>query len=174
MNVALATMVAAALVHSASASQVRVVRYGDDRLTGITHADVLVTLAGDTAHCSVDRARLQRLAVDTLRAAGLEASISETARSWFYSVVVRTNTATVSSACATAVTAELVAQVDGVPEADRRGPAGAWGSVLVGALSLVRETALVTSTPAEHPAPVDSALRVQLTTIGARIRAANR
>jgi hypothetical protein len=165
---------AVAAANAASASQVRVVRYGDDRLTGITQVDVVVSITGDVGRCPIDRARLQQAAVVTLRASQVEATVSEKASSWFYSVLVTAHAAAVGGSCACAISAELIAQVDGIPEADRHAAPGAWGSLLVGGLSLIRETAMVTSPAPEHPGPVETVLRAQIAAIGARISAANR
>ena len=172
MRALIAALVAAGMVEVASA-QVRVVRYDDDRLRGITEVDVVVAVAGDVERCGVSRVRLQQRTIDVLRESRLKATSSEKASSWFYSVLVSAHTAAVGSSCATAMTTELVAQVEGIPEADRYAPTGSWGSLLVGPLCLVRETAMATSAATEHAGSVDITLRAQLTAIGARISAAN-
>jgi hypothetical protein len=174
MNAWIVVMFAAAAMTAAAASQVRVVRYGDDRLTGITQVDVVVSIAGDVDRCPIDRARLQQAAVETLRALQVRATVSEKASSWFYSVLVSAHAAAVGGSCASAIGAELIAQVDGIPEADRHAAPGAWGSLLVGRLSLIRETAMVTSRAPEHAVPVETALRAQIAAIGERISAVNR
>lgn len=157
----------------ATAAQVRVVRYDDDRLTGIREVDVVLTTAGEVTRCVEDRTRLQQTAVETIRVAGLRATTSEKARSWFYSVLVSAHSVAIGGSCVTALTIELVAQVDGIPEADRAGPLDAWGSLLVGPLSLIHETVMVTSPAGDHVAPLQAALRARLGAIGARIQAAN-
>jgi hypothetical protein len=168
------TVMTAVAVIEASASQVRVVRYGDDRLYGITDVDVVVSMAGDAAKCSVERMSLQQSVVDALRASRIKASVSEKASSGPYSVLVSAHSAAVGRSCVTAIGVELIAHVDGIPEADRRLSPEMWGSILVGPLSLVRESALVNSVAANHEIAVLTALRAQVAAIGARITAANR
>src|SRR5687767_2726477 len=102
----------AAAVNAAAAAQVRVVRYGDDRLAGITQVDVVVSIAGDVDRCPIDRVRLQQAAVETLRASRVAATVSEKASSWFHSVLVNAHAAAVGGGCASAIGAELIAQVD--------------------------------------------------------------
>jgi hypothetical protein len=157
---------------AAGAPGVRVVRYGDDRLSGITAVDVV---AGDMRAntCGLSRGMLQETAIDGLRAAGMKASVSAKASSWFYTVYVTAESSAVDGRCVTAVTAELVARVDGIPEVDRNAPQDAWGSVLVGQMPLVRQSALVSSRRADHAARVASTLGEQVRAIGARIRAVN-
>jgi len=154
-------------------AQVRIVLYGDDRLAGITEVDVVVTVAGDTAACAVSRPALQTGATDTLRAARIRATVSEKASSWHYTVLVAVHKSSAGEGCASAVTTELVAQVEGFPEADKFAAPGAWGSILIGPMSLVRENDLVTSAPREHDAAVQAAARGQVTALAARIRRAN-
>jgi len=151
---------------------VRVVRYGDDRLRGITAVDVVT---GDMRAngCGLTQATLQESAIAALRAAGVKASVSARASSWFYSVYVTAESSAANGRCVTAVSAELVAQVDGIPEADRFAAQDAWGSLLVGQMPLVRESALVSSGSAEHAARVVSTLGERVSEIGARIRAVN-
>ena len=156
------------------AAQVRVVRYGDDRLVGISQVDVLVnTDQTGSPSCAPDRIVLQSAALDTLRAAGLKATISEKARSWFYSVIVTASSTSAASQCATFLSTELVAAVQAIPEADGHGAAGAWGSLLVGSLSLISARDVVTSSPRDHLEIAQMRLRTQLERIAARIRAAN-
>ncbi|MBA3269558.1 MAG: hypothetical protein H0T71_03535 [Acidobacteria bacterium] len=155
-------------------AQVRVVRSGDDRLRGITQVDVVVAADGDVKRCAVERGRVQRAAVETLRGSRLDATVSEKARSWFQSVLISTHTAAVNGSCVTALRTELVAQVHGIPEAEQQLPPDAWGSLLVGPLSLICETAMVTSPVTEHMRLVDTAVRARLTAIGDRISAASR
>jgi len=174
MNAWVVAVFAVAAVNVVSAHQVRVVRHGDDRLAGITQVDVVVSVAGDAMRCPIDRSRLQQTAVETLRVARVKATVSEKASSWFYSVLVTTHSAAVGAACASAISSELIAQVDGIPEADRQLTAGAWGSLLVGPLSLIRETAMVTSPASVHAVPVQTALRAQLAAIGERISPAQK
>ena len=113
----------AATVAAAHAEQVRVVRDGDDRLTGVTSVDVVVSLSP----------------VAALRKSGTE----------------------------------LVGHVQGIPEADRDAPAGAWGSLLVGELSLARESTMNVSPPAAHAVQVEATVVEQLAAVGERMRRAN-
>jgi hypothetical protein len=162
---------AAATIH---ASQVRVVRHGDDRLTNITAVDVVVQQSEpETSACGLSQSTLQEAAVATLRAAGVKASVSGRASSWFYTVYVNAQSAAAGNRCVTAVDTELMAQVDGIPEADRHAAEGAWGSLLVGQMPLIRQSALVSSERPDHAARLENAMREHLNTIGARIRAAN-
>jgi len=172
---ALALVIAAILAPGLDALQgphVRVVRYGDDRLSGITAVDVV---AGDMRAnaCGLSQAMLQETALTALRAAGMTASVSERASSWFYTVYVTAESSAADGQCVTAVSTELVAQVDGIPEPDRGAAPDAWGSLLVGQMPLVRESALVSSGRAEHAGRVASTLGAQVSGIGARIRAVN-
>jgi hypothetical protein len=164
-------LLAAAL--TLQAGPVRVVRYGDERLEGITRVDVIVQQTGDAQACRVVKDVLQRTATAALAEAHVPASVSEKASSWFYSVQISITSSLTAGRCATSVWTELVAQVDGVPEADRYAAPGSWGSLLVGQLSLLRESAVVSSTPGDHQARVLSTLRVQAAAIGSRIKAAN-
>ena len=155
-------------------AQVRVVRYDDNRLAGIDQVDVLLTgESNDAGDCAPARTLLQSVALDALRGAGLKATVSEKARSWFYSVVISSTAARVNAHCVTALSTQLVAEVQGIPEADRYAPAGSWGSLLVGSMPLVSITDLVTSPAKEHHSAVGVRLRAQLATIAARIRAAS-
>jgi hypothetical protein len=160
-------------VMTLQAGPVRVVRYGDERLKGITRVDVVVHETGDVHACRVVKDGLQRTATAALAEAQVATSISEQASSWFYSVQVNTTSVLMEGRCATSVWTELVAQVDGMPEADRYAPPGTWGSLLVGQLSLLRESGVVSSTIGDHQTRVLSALRVQAAAIGGRIKAAN-
>jgi hypothetical protein len=76
--------------------------------------------------------------------------------------------------CATALATALIAHVEGIPEADRHAPGGEWGSLLVGALPLIEDLAVIQSEPANHAARVRIELRKQISAIGERIRLANR
>ena len=167
--------IGACLVASLAAAdgQVRVVLYGDDRLRGITEVDVVVTVLGKTAACAVSRPALQTGAIDTLENSRLRATVSEKASSWHYTVLVAVHTSAAGEGCASAVTTELVAQVEGFPEADKFAAPGTWGSILIGPMSLTRENDLVTSGPREHDAAVQAAVRAQLTALAGRIRRAN-
>jgi len=153
--------------------QVRVVLYGDDRLKGIAEVDVVVTVLGETAACVVSRPALQTGATDTLKNSRIRATMSEKASSWHYTVLVTVHKSAAGDGCASAVTTELVAQVEGFPEADKFAAPGAWGSILMGPMSLVRENDLVTSSPREHDAAVQAAARAQVTALAGRIRRAN-
>jgi hypothetical protein len=166
-----------------SLGQVRVVRHGDDRLAGITQVDVVVEIAGDlSGQCAMGRAAVAELAQAALREAGVKASLSEKASSWFYSVVIRVTTAAASpassqppvrgSVCVAFVETELVAQVAGFPEGDRNAT-GKWGSILIGQMPLVAKTDLVTGAPEEHDAAVRQAVRASVTLIATKLRAAN-
>ena len=157
---------------AAGAPVVRVVRYGDDRLSGITAVDVVVNAMNADA-CRLSRAAVQDAAVAALRAAGIAASASAKASSWFYTVYVTAESAAAGGHCVTAVRGELMAQVSGIPDADRAAPQDAWGSLLVGEMPLVRQSVLVSSKHAEHASRVNDAVREQLTAIGARIKTVN-
>ena len=153
--------------------QVRVVLYGDDRLAGIAEVDVVVSVTGDgTTRCAVSRPSLQMAATNTLRAARIRATVSERASSWHYSVLVNVHTSWAGGGCVSAFTTELVAQVEGFPEADKFAAAGTWGSILIGPMSLVRENDLVTSPSREHDADVQAAARAQVAALAERIRRA--
>jgi hypothetical protein len=154
-------------------AQVRVVLYGDDRLRGISEVDVVVTLTGDAPGCAVARPSLQTDAVGTLRGSRIRATVSEKASSWHYTVLITVQTRAAGNECATAVTTELVAQVEGFPEADKFAAAEAWGSVLIGPMSLARENALVTSAPNAHDATVQATARAQVAALAERVRRAN-
>jgi hypothetical protein len=159
---------------AAAEGQVRVVRYGADRLVGIRQVDVVMTIAAVPAgSCAPERAPLQSAAAVALRQAGLRATISEKAPSWFYSVIVDIASAGIGDSCATAISTQLVAQVEGIPEADRTAAPGTWGSLLVGEMPLLRVADLVTARAQEHDATVVAAVRAQVAAIAAKIRAAN-
>jgi hypothetical protein len=153
--------------------QVRVILYGDDRLQGITEVDVVVTVLGDPATCTVSRSALQTGATNTLRNSRIRATVSEKASSWHYTVLMTIHRSATGSGCASAVTTELVAQVEGFPEADKFAAAGAWGTILIGPMSLVRENGLVTSAPKEHDAAVQAAALAQVAALAERVRRAN-
>ena len=154
-------------------AQVRVVRHGDDRLVGIAEVDVLVSTETADRSCPVDIADARQLAVSVLRDGGVRASASQKARSWHYSVVVDIQTSAMAGPCASSVSSELVAEVAGVPEADKALAPGTWGSLLVGPMSLARETTLVISARVAHHASVRQAVAAQVAAIAARIRSAN-
>jgi hypothetical protein len=164
-------LLAAAITRQAG--PVRVVRYGDARLEGISRVDVIVHQTGDAHACHVAKDLLERTATAALAENQVPASVSEKASSWFYSVQISTTSNLTEGRCATSVWAELVAHVEGMPEADRYAAPGSWGSLLVGQLSLLRESAVVSSTIGDHQARVLSTLRVQAAAIGSRIKAAN-
>jgi hypothetical protein len=156
-------------------AQVRVVRYGDDRLSGIREVDVLVSKAADaTSRCVSAEAPLAALARDVLQQSNIKATISEKTTSWFYSVVITVTSAVAGTRCAAALTTELLAEVQGMPEADRHVPAGTWGSLLVGHMPLIHLTGLVITPAEEHDAAVRDAVRARVTSIAERIRAARR
>lgn len=169
-------VVATALVASqaGAGAQVRTILYGDDRLAGISEVDVVVTVTGDgSTPCPVSRPALQTSATGVLRASRIRATVSEKASSWHYSVLINVHRATAGQGCVSAVTTELVAQVEGFPEADKFAAPGAWGTILIGPMSLVREIDLVTSGAREHDATVQAAAGAQVAALAARIRRAN-
>ena len=171
---ALTVTVALAVLSSGVASQVRVVRSGDDRLTGIGQVDVLVTLTPSSmSPCHITPSALQRGALDSLRGAGITATISEKAPSWHYSVVVDVRGHGTDTTCAAAITTELVAHVAGIPDADGNSPPGRWGSLLLGSMPLVRDNDLVMTTPLAHDGAVQHVVQEHVAVIAARIRAAN-
>ncbi len=154
-------------------AQVRVVLYGDDRLKGITEVDVVVTVLGEAAACAVSRPGLQTAAVGVLQGSRIRATVSEKASSWHYTVLMTVRKSPAGDGCASAVSTELVAQVEGFPEADKFAAPGAWGSILMGPMSLVRENDLVTSAPREHDATVQAAALAQVAALAERVRRAN-
>lgn len=156
-----------------SAAQIRVVRDGDDRLHGIAEVDVLVEVAAPVARCIVTLAALQATARDALRLAGVAATLSQKARSGFYSIVVHARSESAGTTCAAAVATELVAEVTAIPEADTAAAPGTWGSLLKGMMPLVRESALVITAPVAHDASVERTVRAQVAAIAARIRSVN-
>jgi hypothetical protein len=154
-------------------AQVRVVRYADDRLVGISEVDALVTVAGADAGCGVQRERLQTLVVHRLGTARIPATLSEKNRSSPFSLVVDLRVEQAGDLCVAAVTTELVAEVSGIPETDRQPADGNWGSLLVGYMPLVHDKALVIAPAIQHDAAVRSAVDTQVAAIAARIRSAN-
>jgi hypothetical protein len=168
---AAAALLVAAL---AQAGQVRVVKRDDQRLQGLTTVDIVVeTSTADDAGCAPAPAALQQTARAALAALGLQASVSERASSWFNTVYLRAESIRVADQCVTAFAAHLIVHVDGIPAADRSLPTDAWGSLLVGELSLARRSGLVASPTAVHARQVERAVVEHLNAIGARIRAAN-
>lgn len=153
--------------------QVRVVRSGDDRLAGIRAVDVLVTQTETTATCALTTSSIQALAIDTLRTAGIQATLSQKARSTFYSVVIDIGSARREAICAADVTTELVAQVNGIPEADRWLAPGEWGSLLVGFMPLLHHNTLVIGPALEHDASVRHTVRAQVAAVADKIRSIN-
>jgi hypothetical protein len=166
------TAVATLLLSASLASQVRVVRYGDDRLAGIDEVDVLVTEESDGRGCPFTRPTAQERAVGALRAANIKATSSDKARSSHYSVVIEVERTETPTVCASAITTELVAEVSGIPEAERDLPPGTWGSLLVGVMPLARDKALVIGPALEHDAAVQRAIESQVEALAARIRSA--
>ena len=158
---------------AATAAQVRVVRRGDDRLTGINTVDVVVRgLESPATPCGLTKPALFEAATSTLRGAGLRATVSAKDSSWFYSAVVELAVRAGGGRCATALSTRLIAHVDGIPGADRYAPER-WGSLLVGEMLLVSELTVVQTAPAGHAAAVLEAARKHVSAIGARIRLAN-
>ena len=154
--------------------RIRVVRSGDDRLAGIREVDLLIEYtAGPAASCLLTVAPLRRAALERLHGGQIAATVSEKGRSSPYSVVASLRTDQTAATCATAVTTELVADVSALPEADKSQPPGAWGSLLVGYMPLVRESALVMTAAVEHDAAVRKALVAHIAAIATRIRNAN-
>jgi hypothetical protein len=173
MRHVIGTLAVLLLVATAAHAQVRVVRHGDDRLTGISEVDVLVTGNTSLPRCAVSTPHVQQRAVDALRRANVTATRSDKGRSWYYSVVIDIHSAHTDDACATALTTELVAEVAGIPEADRDAPEGQWGSLLMGAMPLLSEKALVIAPDVEHDSAVQKMIAAQVAAIAARIRSAN-
>jgi hypothetical protein len=167
-------IVLAIVAQVGASAQARIVRYGDDRLTGIREVDVLVTSAAEADSCGVSRGATQQRMVHALHAAGLKATISERGRSWYHSIVVHLETGATRSSCVTAITTELVSEVRAIPEADDLAPSGAWGSLLAGPMTLVRDNALVITRSLEHDAAVQQAVERHVTAIAARVRTVNR
>ncbi len=154
-------------------AQVKIVRYGDDRLTGITAVDVLVTGTSSDNTCRVSRGAIIQIAREELRASGIDTSVSDKARSSAYSVVIHVETAESDATCGTSVNTQLVAEVSAVPEADKQLPAGRWGSLLIGGMALTSENALVLSRMLDHDAHVQRAIAKHVVGIATRIRSAN-
>ena len=162
-------------VASRASAQVREVRQGDDRLKGISAVDVAIDpVSEEAARCGITREMLQKTAVDTLAGAGLKASLSEKASSWFYTVYATVSSLTSGRQCSSSVVTELTAQVAGIPEADRHAAPDKSGSLLVGQLTLIRHNGIVSSRTAGHAGDVRSLLREHLTGIARRIAAANK
>ena len=115
MKSLLALAMLAGAVASVPAEQVRVVRYGDDRLTGVTSVDVVVSMAPGGEACQLTPSALQDAGVAALRQAGVKATVSARASSWFYTVYVRLASVAAADRCVTAVETQLVARVQGSP-----------------------------------------------------------
>jgi hypothetical protein len=170
-----ALLVANTVMSAAAQAPVRVVRYGDDRLVGVTEVDIVVRVGQAVADaCAASPDSLQSTARDALRQAGLTATVSEKSSSWFYSVVVNVITARVDSRCVASLTTELVAEVQGIPESDLARRPGTWGSLLVGHMPLSSMSELVIVPLSEHDSAVRAAVRGQLTALATKLRAANR
>lgn len=156
----------------ASQAQVRVVRQGDDRLVGITEVDLVLRHDESAApHCSTPKVLPAAAAV--LTNAGIKATVSDAAPSWFYSVVITLTHAVENARCLTAVTTQLVTQVAGIPEADSIAPPGTWGSLLIGEMPLLREATIVAADPDARHTALQNAVRAHVAAIAARLRAAN-
>jgi hypothetical protein len=168
--VLIAAMVTA--VSTATDAQVRVVRSGDDRLAVVSAVDVLLLHTEADSRCAVTIPAMQALAVGALREAGLPATLSETAPSDAYSVVIDIGSASREDLCAATVTTELVAQVDGLPHGDKSRP-GQWGSILVGYMPLIHLRTLVIGPALEHDAAVRRAVHAQLEAVTAKLRSVN-
>jgi hypothetical protein len=160
---------------AAAQTQVRVVRYGDDRLAGIQEVDVVVSMTSSEAPpCVPSRSPLQAIARDTLRSAGVKATVSEKASSWFYSLVLTLASTRVDGHCVTSLATELMAEVEGIAAADRDASPGAWGTLLVGHMPLSTAAELVTTPVSAHDVAVREAVRARVTSIAARLRLANK
>ena len=155
------------------AAQVRIVRYGDDRLTGISAVDLLVTASAAKGACRVSPDAITQMAVKELRARRIDTTVSERDRSSAYSVVIDIKTAESSGTCGASINSQLVAEVSAAPEADKELTVGAWGSLLIGGMALISENALVLSSALDHDAHVQRAIATQVGAIAARIRSAN-
>jgi hypothetical protein len=117
---------------------------------------------------------LQTAVTTALRAAGLKATISNVARSHPYSVVIDIRSSEAGPTCASALHSQLVAEVEGVPEADKYGPPGQWGSLLRGFMPLLQDQALVIASPVEHDADVQRAVHSAVAAMAAKIKSADR
>ncbi len=158
---------------AAPAAQVRVMRYGDDRLALVTAVDVVLDpLRADSARCGIARDALQQAVVGALQAEGMSASVSEKASSWHHTVFVTASTVFSDGHCATGLVTELMAQVEGIPVSDRGAPPGQWGSLLVGQLTLIRHNGIVSSKASAHAADVRAMVREHARAIAARVGAA--
>ena len=160
MRMATAWLVCTACAVTTLDAQVRVVRRGDDRLSGITAVDVVVKdLNTDAVSCGVAPTALQETAVATLRAAGIMSSGSGMASSWFYTFYVTARSVVAERQCVTSLTAELMAHVSGIPESDQAATNGAWGSLLVGQMPLAREAGPGQFCPCDHGSRVVANVR---------------
>jgi hypothetical protein len=168
-----ASAVLLALLAGPVAAQVRIVRYGDDRLTGIAAVDVLVSGSFAEGACRLSRDTIVQIARRELAAQRIVTSVSAKARSSPYSVVVDLRTAESAGTCGTSLNSQLVAEVSATPEADTHLPPGAWGSLLVGGMGLISENALVLSPALDHDAHVQRALVNLIGGMATRIRTAN-
>lgn len=169
-----ATLLTLLVVSSTAAdTQVRLVLRDDDRLRGIRSVDVVVNDTPDgEPRCRLDRGALQSAAVAALQGTGLRATVSDKASSWFHTVEVDVRTVAAGDQCVSALSADLVAHVDGLPEADRGLPPEAWGSLLIGTMRLARDSTIVAALPERHAGQVIDELRSRLTAIGERVRKA--
>ena len=162
-------------VAAAAEAQVRELRHGEDRLKGITAVDVAIDpVSADAARCGIARVRLQEAAMETLTAAGLRATLSAKASSWFYTVYATVSSVRSGGQCSSSVVTELTAQVQGIPEADRQVPADRLGALLVGQLTLIRHNGIVSSRAAAHTGQVRALLREHLTDIARRVAIATK
>ena len=173
MQIPLIAILAVCLAVSTASAQVRVVRRGDDRLTGINAVDVLVVGTTVAGACAITKGAVYDRAVRALQNAQVEATVSQKDRSSYHSVVITIEVANTGSSCATAVSTDLVTEVAGIPEADNDAAPGTWGSLLIGAMSLVTRNALVIGTPVEHDAAVQHAVERHAAEIAAKLRSAN-
>jgi hypothetical protein len=176
MSLRVASAVVAILIAAPAtwADQVRVVKRGDARLHGLRAVDVYVhSILADGIACGLTVESLQAAAVTALRKRGIGATISEKASSWFNTVHVEAQTLRADGGCITSLNVDLTTHVEAIPDADRYAAADAWGSLLVGELSLARRSGLTSSTRDQHRRAVGDALADHVTAIGERIGAAN-
>lgn len=175
MRTALVAYLSAAILVDLAFAQVRVVRRDDDRLAGISQVDIVVDVLepSQAEACALDRGDLQQAALAALRDGRLAASVSDKASSWFHTLEVTVSTGAAGTWCVTFVTSELVTHVDGIPEADQAAPGEKWGSLLKGAMPLIRERTTVVAEAGEHAARVRQRVGEHASTIARRVRAAN-
>jgi hypothetical protein len=155
--------------------QVRVVRHGDDRLVGIREVDVVVRTSGaGDDECAVVRDAVARAAAESLRDAGVRATVSGASPSWYHSLLITVATAPAPCGCSSAVVIDLVAHVRGIPDADASVPPDAWGNLLVGHMPLATTTDVATASAAAHQHALEQIVRARAAALAARMRAQSR